>query len=101
MRQVASLLESKVPQLTVSALCDRLPGDLSTQLSRATASITATLSELKTVNRLNAALLSQELSLINFSLDLLTNAGGRATYSNPAGAAPVTAGLSALLDARA
>ncbi|MGE5507751.1 MAG: flagellar protein FlgN [Chitinophagales bacterium] len=101
MRRIASAFEGKLPQLTVSALCDRLPGDLSTQLSRAAASITATLTELKTVNRLNAALLKQELSLISFSFDLLTNAGARATYSNPAVAQPANPRLSALLDARA
>lgn len=102
MHRLASDLEDKVPQLTVSALCARLPGDLSHRLSRVMASLNATLGELKTVNRLNAALLRQELALVNFSLDLLTNASGQVTYANPAGVpAAGGAGCSALLDARA
>lgn len=102
MRQVAVALGDKVPQLTVSALCARLSGDLSERLSRAVASLTGTLSELKTVNRLNAALLRQELALVNFSLDLLTNASARVTYANPTTVPPAKgAGLAALLDARA
>ncbi len=102
MRRLAAALENKLPHLTVSALCARLPGELSDRLNRATASLTATLAELKAVNRLNAALLRQELALVNFSLDLLTNAPGRVTYANPAGATPSGGiGCSALLDARA
>ncbi|MDI6869869.1 MAG: flagellar protein FlgN [Bacillota bacterium] len=100
MRRLAASLEDKVPQLTVSALCARLPGDVSHRLSRATASLSATLEELRTVNRLNAALLQQELALVNFSLDLLTNTAGRGTYANPAGTPPA-GGCPAFLDARA
>ncbi|MGE5553706.1 MAG: flagellar protein FlgN [Betaproteobacteria bacterium] len=102
MRRLAATLEAKLPQLTVSALCARLPGELSSRLNRAAASLCATLEELKTVNRLNAALLRQELALVNFSLDLLTNTAGRGIYNNPADGGPVRrAGCAALLDARA
>jgi flagellar biosynthesis/type III secretory pathway chaperone len=102
MRRLAAALEDRLPALTVSALCARLPGDLSDRLNRATAALAATLAELKTVNHLNAALLRQELALVNFSLDLLTNAAGRGTYANPADGAPGRgAGGAALLDARA
>lgn len=101
MHRLAAALEDKVPQLTVSALCARLPGGLSNRLSRVVASFNATLGELKTVNRLNAALLRQELALVNFSLDLLTNAPGRVTYDNPAGVSTTGGACSALLDARA
>lgn len=103
MRRLAASLEDKLPQLTVSALCARLPEPLSDRLARATATLSATLSGLKTVNRLNAALLRQELALVNFSLDLLTNAARRPTYANPAGSLQPGArtACSALLDARA
>jgi flagellar biosynthesis/type III secretory pathway chaperone len=102
MRRLAASVEDRMPQLTVSALCARLPQPASTHLSRATAALSATLSELKNLNRLNSALLRQELALVNFSLDVLTNAAGRITYANPASAAPAGGvPMSALLDARA
>jgi flagellar biosynthesis/type III secretory pathway chaperone len=102
MRRLAAAVEDRMPQLTVSALCARLPEQVSDRLSRATASLTATLAQLKDLNRLNAALLRQELALVNFSLDLLTNAARRITYTNPASAAPAGGvPMSALLDARA
>lgn len=102
MRRLAAKLGDKLPQLTVSALCNRLSSDWSDRLGRAMTSLSLTLSELKTVNRLNAALLKQELALVNFSLDVLTNVTSRAVYGNPAAGAVPAGGLncSALLDAR-
>lgn len=102
MRRLATELGDKLPQLTVSALCARLSGDWPDRLGRAMTCLSSTLAELKTVNRLNAALLKQELALVNFSLDVLTNASGRAIYANPAtGTGPAGGlGCAALLDAR-
>ncbi|HHW13573.1 MAG TPA: flagellar protein FlgN [Firmicutes bacterium] len=102
MGRLAEAFGLPAPALTVSALCARLPGELAEPLSRLAGALSSTLAELKAVNGLNAGLLRQELALVSFSLDLLTNAPGRATYQNPAGASGAGGtGSAALLDARA
>lgn len=102
MDRLSETLGLPAADLTVSALCARLPGESAESLAQLAGTLSATLADLKAVNGLNAGLLRQELALVSFSLELLTNAPARAIYQNPAGASGAgRAGSAALLDARA
>jgi flagellar biosynthesis/type III secretory pathway chaperone len=91
------------PKATLADVATAAGGTESKSLTSVGTSTVRVLKELRDVNRLNEALLSQELALIDFSLDLYTNRGADhpGTYSFAGEAQRSPGASSVILDAKA
>lgn len=91
------------PTATLAEVATAAGGSESQSLASVGTATVQVLKELRDVNRLNDALLSQELALINFSLDLYTNRGSvhPGTYSYAGEAQRSPGAGSVILDAKA
>ena len=81
--ELSAVLKTSPSEITLSSIANKVPEDLGSRLKGCQESLLKTVSDIRNSNTLNSKLIRNSLDYIDFSINILTNAGASGnSYSN-------------------